>query len=160
MSQSPDRLLGRGFIDSFVALLDCPGAGGTVAAVAAITGLKIIPARRGNLYIPLGVYLQVPPGVLGNPKMPEPIEDRQKLINRVRRLAGQIEALERAVENDAGFTEVMRLLTAGRGAINSIMAEVVEDHIQAHMLGRDRKPSRAEIEAAEELLDVLRSYIK
>ena len=92
--------------------------------------------------------------------MAEPIEDRQKLINRVRRLAGQIEALERAVENDAGFTEVMRLLTAGRGAINSIMAEVVEDHIQAHMLGRDRKPSRAEVEAAEELLDVLRSYIK
>jgi FrmR/RcnR family transcriptional regulator, repressor of frmRAB operon len=93
-------------------------------------------------------------------KMAEPIEDRQKLINRVRRLAGQIEALERAVENDAGFTEVMRLLTAGRGAMNSIMAEVVEDHIQAHMLGRDRKPSRDEIEAAEELLDVLRSYIK
>jgi DNA-binding FrmR family transcriptional regulator len=93
-------------------------------------------------------------------KMPEPIEDRQKLVNRVRRLAGQIEALERAVESDAGFTEVMRLLTAGRGAMNSIMAEVVEDHIQAHMLGGDRKPSRSEVEAAEELLDVLRSYIK
>jgi DNA-binding FrmR family transcriptional regulator len=92
--------------------------------------------------------------------MPEPIEDRQKLINRVRRLAGQIEALERAVESDAGFTEVMRLLTAGRGAINSIMAEVVEDHIQAHLLGGARKPSRSEVEAAEELLDVLRSYIK
>jgi DNA-binding FrmR family transcriptional regulator len=92
--------------------------------------------------------------------MAQPIEDRQKLVNRVRRLAGQIEALERAVENDAGFTEVMRLLTAGRGAINSIMAEVVEDHIQDHLIRGDRKPSRAELEAAEELLDVLRSYIK
>lgn len=92
--------------------------------------------------------------------MTDAIEDRQKLINRVRRLAGQIEALERAVEHDAGFTEVMRLLTAGRGAINSIMAEVVEDHIQAHMMGGDRRPSRTELEAAEELLDVLRSYIK
>jgi DNA-binding FrmR family transcriptional regulator len=92
--------------------------------------------------------------------MPDPVEDRQKLINRVRRLAGQIEALERAVENDAGFTEVMRLLAAGRGAINSIMAEVVEDHIQAHLLGAERKPTRSEVAAAEELLDVLRSYIK
>ena len=92
--------------------------------------------------------------------MTEAVEDRQKLINRVRRLAGQIEALERAVENDAGFTEVMRLLTAGRGAMNSIMAEVVEDHIQAHLMGGDRRPSRAELEAVEELLDVLRSYIK
>jgi len=92
--------------------------------------------------------------------MAETVEDRQKLINRVRRLAGQIEALERAVESDAGFTEIMRLLTAGRGAMNSIMAEVVEDHIQAHLMGGDRRPSRAELEAVEELLDVLRSYIK
>ena len=92
--------------------------------------------------------------------MPEAIEERQKLINRVRRLAGQIEALERAVESDAGFTEIMRLLTAGRGAMNSIMAEVVEDQIQAHLMGGDRRPSRAELEAVEELLDVLRSYIK
>lgn len=92
--------------------------------------------------------------------MSDPDEDRQKLINRVRRLAGQIEALERAVENDASFTEVVRLLAAGRGAINSIMAEVVEDYIQAHLLGGDRKPTRSEVDAAEELLDVLRSYIK
>lgn len=92
--------------------------------------------------------------------MTDPVEDRQKLINRVRRLAGQIEALERAVESEAGFTEVVRLLAAGRGAINSIMAEVVEDHIEAHLLGSDRKPSRSETAAAEELLDVLRSYIK
>jgi DNA-binding FrmR family transcriptional regulator len=92
--------------------------------------------------------------------MAQPIEDRQKLVNRIRRLAGQIDALERAVENDAGFTDVMRLLSAGRGAINSIMAEVVEDHIQDHLLGTDPKPSRRELEAAEELLDVLRSYIK
>ena len=160
MSQWRDRLLGRGFIDSFVALLDCPGAGGAVAAVAAITAIKkqFRCVAETDIY-PSGYRFKYPLGYSGT-KMPEPIEDRQKLVNRVRRLAGQIEALERAVENDAGFTEVMRLLTAGRGAINSIMAEVVEDHIQAHMLGRDRKPARAEIEAAEELLDVLRSYIK
>ena len=47
-----------------------------------------------------------------------------------------------------------------RGAINGIMAEVVEDHILMHMVDPDRKPSRSEQDAAEELLDVLRTYIK
>lgn len=104
--------------------------------------------------------MQVPPGVLAKEKMTHTIEDKQKLLNRVRRLSGQIEAVERAVEAEAGCTEIMKLLTAGRGAINSIMAEVVEDHIQLHMFGSDKKPSRSEVDAAEELLDVLRTYIK
>ena len=54
----------------------------------------------------------------------------------------------------------MGLLTAGRGAINGLMAEVVEDHIRMHMIDADRKPSRAEARAAEELVEVLRSHIK
>lgn len=92
--------------------------------------------------------------------MPHPVEEKQKLLNRVRRLRGQVEALERALEAEASCTDVMRLLTASRGAINGIMAEVVEDHILMHMVDADRKPSRAELDASEELLDVLRTYIK
>jgi DNA-binding FrmR family transcriptional regulator len=88
------------------------------------------------------------------------IVEKQKLLNRIRRLRGQIEALDRAVDADEGCSEVMRLLTAARGAINGIMAEVVEDHILLHMVDPDRKPSRAEQDAADELLDVLRTYIK
>lgn len=92
--------------------------------------------------------------------MTHTIEDKQKLLNRIRRLRGQVDAVERAVEAEAGCTEVMRLLTAGRGAINGLMAEVVEDHIQMHMIDEKRKPSPSEIEAADELVDVLRSYIR
>ena len=92
--------------------------------------------------------------------MTHTIADKQGLMNRVRRLKGQIEAIERALDAEAGCTEVMKLLTAGRGAINSIMAEVVEDHIQMHMIDETRKRSRAELRAADELLDVLRTYIK
>lgn len=99
-------------------------------------------------------------GIMESKKMPHAVEEKRKLLNRVRRLRGQVEALERALEADAGCTEVMRLLTAGRGAINSIMAEVVEDHILMHMVDADRKPSRAEVDASEELLEVLRTYIK
>jgi len=55
---------------------------------------------------------------------------------------------------------VMSLLTAARGAINGMMAEVVEDHIQMHMMAANRKPSREETQAADELIDVLKSYIR
>jgi DNA-binding FrmR family transcriptional regulator len=88
------------------------------------------------------------------------IADKQKLLNRVRRLRGQIDAIERALDSETGCSEVMRLLSAARGAVNGIMAEVVEDHIHMHMIDEGRKPSQAEAEAAEELVGVLRSYIR
>jgi DNA-binding FrmR family transcriptional regulator len=93
-------------------------------------------------------------------EMTHTIADKQKLLNRVRRLKGQVDAIERGLEAEAGCTEVMRLLTAARGAINGMMAEVVEDHIQMHMVEANRKPTRGEKEAADELVEVLRSYIK
>jgi DNA-binding FrmR family transcriptional regulator len=84
--------------------------------------------------------------------------EKQKLLNRIRRLRGQIDSIERALDAEAGCTEIMRLLTAARGAINGAMAEVVEDHIQMHMM--DHRPTRGESEAASELVDVLKSYIR
>lgn len=88
------------------------------------------------------------------------VESKQKLLNRVRRLKGQIDAVERALDAEEGCSEVMRLLTAARGAINGIMAEVVEDHIDLHMIDSERKRSAGERRAADELLDVLRTYIR
>lgn len=92
--------------------------------------------------------------------MTHTIVDKQKLLNRVRRLRGQVDAIERALDREAGCTEVMQLLTTVRGAIGGIMAEVIEDHVQMHMIDEDRKPSRSEARAADELVDVLRAYIK
>jgi DNA-binding FrmR family transcriptional regulator len=92
--------------------------------------------------------------------MSHAVHEKQKLLNRVRRLRGQVDAIERALEAEGSCTQVMRLLTAARGAINGMMAEVVEDHIQMHMVAANRKPTRDEVEAADELVDVLRSYIR
>jgi DNA-binding FrmR family transcriptional regulator len=88
------------------------------------------------------------------------VTEKQKLINRIRRLRGQIEAIERALDTDAGCTQVMQLLTAARGAITGLMAEVVEDHIRVHMIDPGRVPTATETEAADELVSVLRSYIR
>jgi DNA-binding FrmR family transcriptional regulator len=92
--------------------------------------------------------------------MTHTIEDRRKVLNRVRRLKGQIDALERALTAEAGCTEVMRLVSASRGAINGIMAEVLNGHIRTHMVDPARKPTKGEAAAAEELVGVLRSYIQ
>jgi len=92
--------------------------------------------------------------------MTHAIQSKRKLLNRIRRLGGQIGAVERALEADANCTEVMHLLTVVRGAINGIMAEVVEDHVHMHMIDEARKPSRSETQAANELIDVLRTYIR
>jgi DNA-binding FrmR family transcriptional regulator len=86
--------------------------------------------------------------------------EKQKLLNRVRRLRGQVDAIERALIANEGCSDLMRLITATRGAINGMMAEVVNGHIQTHMIDSNRTPSKAERDAAIELVDVLRTYIR
>jgi DNA-binding FrmR family transcriptional regulator len=92
--------------------------------------------------------------------MPHVVAEKQKLLNRVRRLRGQVEALERALDAEVECIQIMQQLTAARGAISSLMAEVVEDHIRMHMLDPDRQPTVGEAEAAEQLVSVMHSYIK
>ena len=92
--------------------------------------------------------------------MAHAVLEKQKLLNRVRRLGGQVDAIERALIADEGCSDVMRLITATRGAINGLMAEVINGHIRTHMVDPGRTPSRAEREAAVELVDVLRMYIR
>jgi FrmR/RcnR family transcriptional regulator, repressor of frmRAB operon len=84
------------------------------------------------------------------------VRDQQKLLNRIRRIRGQVEAVERTLEGAADCADVMHLLTAARGAINSLLAEVLEDHVREHLVGRGA--TRAE--AADELIDVIHAYFK
>ena len=88
------------------------------------------------------------------------VAKKQRLLNRVRRLRGQVDALERALIADETCDDVMRLVTATRGAINGIMAEVINGHIRAHMIDPNRSPSESERNAADELVNVLRTYIR
>jgi DNA-binding FrmR family transcriptional regulator len=60
--------------------------------------------------------------------------EKVKLLNRVRRLRGQIEAIERAVEADDECANVLQQATACRGALDGFIAEVIEDHIREHMI--------------------------
>ena len=84
--------------------------------------------------------------------------ERKKLLNRVRRMRGQLDALERSLSEDQDCTDVLMLLATVRGGINSLMAEVLEDHIRLHLLAEGRRPATPEL--GEELIDLVRAYLK
>lgn len=86
--------------------------------------------------------------------------EKTKLLGRVRRIRGQIEAVERALEADSSCTEVLQLLTAARGAMNGLMGVVIEDHIREHVASPDIKSDAERTKGADELIDVIRSYLK
>jgi DNA-binding FrmR family transcriptional regulator len=88
------------------------------------------------------------------------IREKTKLLNRVRRIRGQIEAVERALDQEIGCADVLQLIAGARGAINGLMAEVLEDHVRAHLIDPTREPDPQRSHAAEELIDVVRSYLK
>ena len=92
--------------------------------------------------------------------MTHTIRDKHKLLARVRRIRGQVEAIERALDGEAGCEKVMHLISAVRGATNGLMAEVVEDHVRTHLVDPNRHPGALNAEAADQLVDVVRAYLK
>ena len=85
---------------------------------------------------------------------------KTKLLNRVRRMRGQFEAIERALENDVACSDVLQLIAGVRGALNGLMAEVVEDHVRSRLVDPLREPDADRARAAEELIDVVQSYLR
>src|SRR5215813_8542684 len=88
------------------------------------------------------------------------VREKSKLLNRVSRLRGQIEAIERALEREVECAEVLQLIASARGAMNGLMAEVMEDHIRAHVLDPEHGHDSERMRGAEELIDVVRAYLK
>jgi FrmR/RcnR family transcriptional regulator, repressor of frmRAB operon len=92
--------------------------------------------------------------------MAHTIKNKSKLIARIRRIKGQAEAVERALDAEIGCADVLMLVASLRGAINGLSAEVMEDHIRNHVANpdTDRDPERAK--GAAELIEVVRTYLK
>ena len=61
---------------------------------------------------------------------------------------------------EAGCEQVMHLIAGARGAMAGLMAEVVEDHVRTHLVDAEKHPEALNTEAAEQLLDVVRTYLK
>ncbi len=93
-------------------------------------------------------------------RMTHTIRQKQQLLARVRRIRGQVEASGGALGGEAGCEPVMHLIAGARGAMAGLMAEVVEDHVREHLVDSERHPGALNSEAAEQLLSVVRTYLK
>jgi DNA-binding FrmR family transcriptional regulator len=78
------------------------------------------------------------------------------LVNRTKKIIGQLEAVLRALNDDEQCAEMLQRLSAARGAINSLMGELMEDHIRNHM----PRHSRSSEAAADDLITIVRTYLK
>jgi FrmR/RcnR family transcriptional regulator, repressor of frmRAB operon len=86
--------------------------------------------------------------------------EKQKLLARVHRIRGQVEGIERALDSEAGCDQVMHLIAGVRGAVAGLMAEIIEDHVRSHLVDADKHPKALNTDAAEQLLEVVRTYLK
>lgn len=92
--------------------------------------------------------------------MSHTMRDKKKLLNRVRRIKGQVEGIEKALEAEKDCFLVLNTIVACRGALNGLMAEVLEGHIQLHVLDPQCPPGPGQAKAAELLMDLIRAFLK
>ena len=83
---------------------------------------------------------------------------KDKLIARVRRIKGQLEGIERALEAESACAEVLRQIASVRGAVNGLTVEVMEDHLREHVLAAPTDDDRRQ--GGEEMIEVIRAYMK
>ena len=87
-------------------------------------------------------------------------KEKQKLLLRLRRIRGQLDAVERRVQEDASCTSILQQATACRGALDGLIAEVIEDHILEHLVDPKASPDDPRAQAAEELVEIVHSFMK
>jgi DNA-binding FrmR family transcriptional regulator len=86
-------------------------------------------------------------------------KEKQKLVARIKRIRGQVDSIERSLSTGDDCADILMLLANVRGGINSLMAEVLEDHIRLHMMNPDKGQFPSQ-EIAEDLIDLVRAYLK
>ncbi len=84
--------------------------------------------------------------------------EKVKLQQRVKKIRGQLDAIERSLTGNEDCGDQLMLLAAVRGGINSLMAEVLETHIRFHLA--DGAKEQIAPELAEDLIDLVRAYLK
>jgi DNA-binding FrmR family transcriptional regulator len=87
-------------------------------------------------------------------------EEKDNLLLRAKRIQGQVEALVRALDEERDCSEVLQVMSAARGAMNSLMAEMLEGHIRSHVLNGKHKPTSGQLAAADEVIAMVKSYLK
>ena len=85
---------------------------------------------------------------------------KKRLLDRVRRIRGQLNAVEKAIDTSDDCAGVLHRLVACRGAMNSLVVEVLEEHVRAHVVDPEKCRSTERAEATRELITILRTYLR
>jgi FrmR/RcnR family transcriptional regulator, repressor of frmRAB operon len=85
-------------------------------------------------------------------------KNKAKTLTRVRRIKGQVEAIERALDGEEECEKILQLVASCRGALNGLMAELIEGHLRFHVLVEGQKTLPSQYEAADELMAVVKRY--
>ncbi|HTG37783.1 metal/formaldehyde-sensitive transcriptional repressor [Sphingomonas sp.] len=86
-------------------------------------------------------------------------QDQDRLLARIRRIAGQVAAIERAVQAGAPCAETLHLAAAVRGAVAGLMDGLVEEHLREHVAA-DGLSTEQRAAGADELATVLRRHFR
>ena len=92
--------------------------------------------------------------------MAHTIRDKQKLLHRVRRVKGQVEAVERLLETEGDCADILQQIAACRGSINGLMSEVLEGHIRFHLGSNGDTSKAARNKAVQEVIGITKLYLK
>ena len=92
--------------------------------------------------------------------MSHTIKNKKELLLRAKRIQGQVKALVRALTEERDCSDVLQLMSAARGAMNSLMAELLEGHIRSHVLNGKQRPTSEQVAAADEVIAMVKSYLK
>lgn len=86
--------------------------------------------------------------------------NRDKLLMRIKRIRGQVDGIQRTLEDGAECFTVLQTVAACRGALTGLMAEIIDGHVRDHILDPEQEPTPAQRRAAEELMEILRAFVK
>ena len=86
-------------------------------------------------------------------------KNKERTLSRVRRIKGQVEAIERSLESETACEEILQLVASCRGALNGLMAELIDGHLRYHVLDPSQKIRPSQLEAADELMAVVKRYL-
>lgn len=144
LSPSLVVLLGRGFMHSSVRV--APAKPATSKPKTRSEDLRVVyPTRVLSMRRAL--------------KMTHVQREQVKLLNRLKRIKGQVAAIESAVEEEKECARILQQATACRGALEGFIAEVIEDHIREHLVDPALPKDDPRAQAAEELVEIVHSYL-
>jgi DNA-binding FrmR family transcriptional regulator len=90
--------------------------------------------------------------------MAHTVREKAKLLARIRRIQGQATALEKQLAEEGDCIAILQQIAAIRGAVNGLMAAVIEGHLMDHVVKESQQKQREQ--DANVVLQVIKSYLK